>query len=130
MEITDSDPLPEPLKNGSYWEPFTMTDARTGEVVPSRRLRPMWDKSWPDNESHWLLDVIHRIRKSGAEYTEHDFTSVTQIQFTRAIECVWKTLVKKWAAQNTTKQTQEERAALAKKKQRKMNVSHDAGHSG
>lgn len=78
MEITDADDLPQPLENGSFWEPTVMIDSKTGEEVPSRRLRPIWTKPWADNKSAWLLDVIHCIKISGAEYTEHDFTSVTQ----------------------------------------------------
>lgn len=130
MEITESDELPQPLDNGSCWEAYVMSDVKTGEEVPSRRLRPAWDKPWADNESAWLLDVIHRMRTSGAEYTEHDFSSVTHIQFSKAIDSVWKTFIKKWAAQKKTKATRETRALLSKYNQRKAVVSlslHDIG---
>ncbi|OJT05156.1 hypothetical protein TRAPUB_4051 [Trametes pubescens] len=120
MEITDSEALPKPLENGQYWEATTMVDPKLGDEVPSRRLRPRWDKSWGDNETAWLLDVIHRIKRSGHEYSNHDFGIATHDQMKKAVESVWKTLIKKWATQNATLQKQAERVELNKKNQRKV----------
>ncbi|KAH9846574.1 hypothetical protein C2E23DRAFT_743845 [Lenzites betulinus] len=122
MEITDSEALPKPLVNGQFWEATTITDPRSGEVVPSRCLRPRWDRPWGENESAWLLDVIHRIKQSGHKYTDHNFEVVTHEQMKKAVESVWKTFIKRWAGQNTTQVKKDEKSALNKKNQRKVVV--------
>ncbi|KAI0351283.1 hypothetical protein OH77DRAFT_1411375, partial [Trametes cingulata] len=123
MEITEADPLPQPLPNGMFWEPIMMIDPRTGESIASRRLRPDWDKSWADNESAWLLDVVNRIRTDAREYTEYNFGSISQERLTKALSSVWKGLIKKWNLQTATAPTKDEKSRQNKKNQRKTMVS-------
>ncbi|EIW62288.1 uncharacterized protein TRAVEDRAFT_18725 [Trametes versicolor FP-101664 SS1] len=100
MEIMDSEALPQPLENGHYWEAMTM--------------------SWGKNKTAWLLDDIHRIKRSGYEYSNHDFGITTHDQMKKAMESVWKTLIKKWTAQNPTLKKQAERVELNQKNQHKV----------
>ncbi|KAI0771311.1 hypothetical protein BD413DRAFT_443102, partial [Trametes elegans] len=120
MEITDSEALPQPLANGDFWEATTMVNPRTGEELPSRRLRPRWDSSWADNEEAWLLDIMHRIRVDSKEYTSHDFGLATHEHMKNAIESVFKGFLKKWASQNASEAKKQAKMLLAKKNQRKM----------
>lgn len=121
MDVTKNDTLPLASANGSYWIPKT-TRVHGDDDVEERVLRPNWDRSWGDNKAGWVLDVIHIIRRDASEYTHTKLDGLTQRELQDGLEVVWGGLQKRWALQQSTQKSKDEKAEINKIKGRKVQV--------
>ncbi|KAI0691884.1 hypothetical protein C8T65DRAFT_762951 [Cerioporus squamosus] len=124
MGITKGDKLPQPLKDGQYWLEKAQK-VTSGAVVQQRLLRPDFDAAWGVNAVGWLLEVAAMMKQRvvSSEHTEYSLTRVTQRELTSAIETVFKSMVKKWNAQDQTEEKVKEKKYMDVLKKRKRNKS-------